>query len=83
MLSQSVHISTSRGRFNDLYIQLHKLLGSIAYVRDGWLWQLASEIAEMNFRAAVQSAFAATFIQSICSLFLVAGCPRKSLRDSD
>ena len=31
-------------------------------------------LAEMNFPAAVPSAFAATLVQFICSLFLVAGC---------
>ena len=31
-------------------------------------------LAEMNFPAAVPSAFAATLVQFICSLFLVADC---------
>jgi uncharacterized membrane protein YphA (DoxX/SURF4 family) len=31
-------------------------------------------LAVMNFPAAVPSAFAATLVQFICSLFLVAGC---------
>ena len=31
-------------------------------------------LAEVNFPAAVPSAFAATLVQFICSLFLVAGC---------
>ena len=53
---------------------VHKLIGGIAYLRDGSPWPLAKEIAEMNFPAPVPSAFAATLAQFICSLFLVAGC---------
>jgi uncharacterized membrane protein YphA (DoxX/SURF4 family) len=53
---------------------LHKLLGGIAYLRDGSPWPLLKEIAEMNVPAPLASAFAATLVQFICSLFLVAGC---------
>jgi putative oxidoreductase len=53
---------------------LHKLLGGIAYLRGGSPWQLAEEIAQMNLPAPVSSAFAATLVQFICSLFLVVGC---------
>jgi putative oxidoreductase len=53
---------------------VHKLLGGIAYLRDGSPWPLLKEIAEMNVPVPLASAFAATLVQFICSLFLVAGC---------
>ncbi len=51
----------------------HKLKGGLAYLRKGTPWKLAEEVAEMRFPAPVASAFAATIVQFICSLFLVAG----------
>jgi uncharacterized membrane protein YphA (DoxX/SURF4 family) len=51
----------------------HKLKGGVAYLRKGTRWTLAEEVAEMRFPAPVASAFAATTVQFICSLFLVVG----------
>lgn len=51
----------------------HKLLGGIAYLRDGVPWKLAQEVAEMHTPAPLAAAFLATAVQFVCSLFLVAG----------
>jgi putative oxidoreductase len=51
----------------------HKLKDGIAHLLNGTPWKLAEEVAEMHFPAPVASAFAATSVQFICSLFLVAG----------
>ena len=51
----------------------HKLEGWIAYLQHGTPWKLAEEVAEMHFPAPVASALAATVVQSVCSLFLIAG----------
>lgn len=52
---------------------LHKLEGGIAYVRKGTPWPLIEDVAGMHFPAPVANAWAATIIQFICSLFIVAG----------
>ena len=52
---------------------LHKLEGWIAYLRQGTPWELVKEVAGMHFPAPLASAVAATLIQFICSLFIVAG----------
>jgi len=51
----------------------HKLKGGLAYLRNGTPGKVAEEVAEMRFSALVASAFAATIVPLICSLFLVAG----------
>ena len=51
----------------------HKLEGWMAYFQHGTPWKLAEEVAEMHFPALVASALAATVVQSVCSLFLIAG----------
>ena len=51
----------------------HKLEGWIAYLQHGTPWKLAEEVAEMHFPASLASAVAATLVQFICSLFVVAG----------
>ena len=53
---------------------LHKLEGWIAWLRYGTPWALAKEVAGMHFPAPLESAVAATLVQFICSLFIVAGC---------
>jgi uncharacterized membrane protein YphA (DoxX/SURF4 family) len=52
---------------------LHKLEGWIAYLQHGTPWTLAEEVAGMHFPAPLASAVAATLVQFICSLFIVAG----------
>jgi uncharacterized membrane protein YphA (DoxX/SURF4 family) len=52
---------------------LHKLEGWIAYVQHGTPWTLAGEVAGMHMPAPLASAVAATLVQFICSLFIVAG----------
>jgi len=52
---------------------LHKLEGGVAYLRHGTPWMLVTEVAEMHFPAPVVSAFAATVVQLVCSLFLIVG----------
>jgi putative oxidoreductase len=52
---------------------LHKLEGWIAYLRHGTPWELVKEVAGMHFPAPLASAVAATLVQFICSLFIVAG----------
>lgn len=51
----------------------HKLKGGIVHVRNGTPWNLAGEVAAMRLPAPVVLAFAATLVQLICALFLVAG----------
>lgn len=51
----------------------HKLLGGIAYLRDGAPWVLVEEIEAMNFPAPLASAFAATVAQLFCGLLLAIG----------
>jgi putative oxidoreductase len=51
----------------------HKLKGGIAHLREGTPWNLAEEVAAMHLPAPIVLAFAATLVQLICSLFLVAG----------
>jgi uncharacterized membrane protein YphA (DoxX/SURF4 family) len=46
---------------------LHKLEGGLAYLQHGTPWKLLQEVAEMHFPAPVASAFAATFLQFLCS----------------
>jgi putative oxidoreductase len=52
---------------------LHKLEGGIAYVRNGTPWPLMADVVGMHFPAPVASAWAATIVQFVCSLFIVAG----------
>ena len=52
---------------------LHKLEGGVEYMRDGKPWQLLEEVMGMHAPAPVVSAWAATIIQLICPLFIVAG----------
>jgi putative oxidoreductase len=52
---------------------LHKLEGWIDYERHGTPWKLAEEVAGMHFPAPLASAVAATLVQFICSLFIIAG----------
>ena len=52
---------------------LHKLEGGLAYLQHGTPWTLAKEVAEMHFPAPVASAFAATFLQFVCSPLLALG----------
>ena len=52
---------------------LHKLEGWIAYLQHGTPWTLAEEVAGMHMPAPLASAVAATLVQFICSLFIVAG----------
>src|SRR5437773_7348223 len=51
----------------------HKLEGGLAYLQHGTPWTLAKEVAEMHFPAPVASAFAATFLQFLCSPLLALG----------
>jgi putative oxidoreductase len=51
----------------------HKLLGGIAYLQKGTPWKLVEEVAEMHLPAPLTAAFAATAVQFVCSLFVVAG----------
>src|SRR5258708_25919299 len=51
----------------------HKLEGWIAYLQNGTPWKLAQEVAGMHFPAPLASAVAATFVQFICSLFIIIG----------
>lgn len=51
----------------------HKLEGGLAYLQNGTPWKLAEEVAEMRLPAPVAAALAATSVQFVCSLFLVAG----------
>lgn len=51
----------------------HKLEAGIAYMRDGTPWKLVEEVAGMHAPAPVVSAWAATVIQFVCSLFILAG----------
>src|SRR3989442_760108 len=51
----------------------HKLEGWIAYLQHGTPWKLAEEVAEMHFPAPLASAVAATVVQFICALLLIAG----------
>ena len=51
----------------------HKLEGWVAYLQNGTPWKLAEEVAGMHFPAPLASAVAATLVQFICSLFIVAG----------
>ena len=51
----------------------HKLEGLIAYLQHGTPWKLAEEVAGMHFPAPFASAIAATIVQFICSLFVIAG----------
>ena len=53
---------------------LHKLEGWIAYLQHCTPWTLESEVAGMHMPAPLASAVAATLVQFICSLFIVAGC---------
>lgn len=52
---------------------LHKLEGGIAYLRDGTPWPLLGDVNGMHFPAPATSAWAATIVQFICPLFLMAG----------
>jgi putative oxidoreductase len=52
---------------------LHKLEAGIACLRDGTPWKLVEEVAGMHAPAPVASAWAATIVQFVCSLFIVAG----------
>ena len=52
---------------------LHKLEGWIAYLQHGTPWTLAEEVAGMHAPAPLASAVAATLVQFICPLFIVAG----------
>jgi uncharacterized membrane protein YphA (DoxX/SURF4 family) len=52
---------------------LHKLEGGIAYARNGTPWQLVADVTGMHFPAPVASAWVATIIQFVCSLFIIAG----------
>jgi putative oxidoreductase len=52
---------------------LHKLEGGIAYVRHGTPWPLVDDVVGMHAPAPVASAWVATIIQLVCSLFIVAG----------
>jgi putative oxidoreductase len=52
---------------------LHKLEAGLEYMRDGKPWKLLEEVAGMHAPAPVASAWAATIIQFVCSLFIVGG----------
>jgi uncharacterized membrane protein YphA (DoxX/SURF4 family) len=52
---------------------LHKLEGWIAYIQNGTPWELLKEVEGMHFPAPYPSAILATFIQFICSLFILVG----------
>lgn len=52
---------------------LHKLEGGIAYARHGTPWPLVEDVVGMHAPAPVASAWVATIIQLVCSLFIVAG----------
>ena len=52
---------------------VHKLEGWIAYLQHGTPSTLESEVAGMHMPAPLASAVAATLVQFICSLFIVAG----------
>ncbi len=51
----------------------HKLEGGVAYLQHGTPWVLAREVAGMHFPAPVASAFAATFLQFLCSPLVALG----------
>ncbi len=51
----------------------HKLEGWIAYLQRGTPWKLVEEVAGMHMPAPMASAVAATLVQFICSLFIIAG----------
>jgi putative oxidoreductase len=51
----------------------HKLKGGLAYLQNATPWPLADEVAGMHLPAPVAFAFAATVIQFVCSLLLIAG----------
>lgn len=52
---------------------LHKLEGGLAYWREGTPWKLVEEVSGMHAPAPLFSAWLATVVQFICSLFVVAG----------
>ena len=52
---------------------LHKLEGGLAYLQQGTPWTLLKEVAQMHFPAPVASAFAATFLQFLCSPLVALG----------
>lgn len=52
---------------------LHKLEGGIAFARNGTPWPLVEDVVGMHFPAPVASAWAATMVQFVCSLFIVIG----------
>lgn len=52
---------------------LHKLEGWLAYLQNGKPWELLEEVEGMHFPAPYPSAVAATLIQFICPLFVIAG----------
>jgi len=52
---------------------LHKLEGGIAYFQQGTPWALEKEVAGMHAPAPLASAVAATLVQFICPLFIIAG----------
>ncbi|MEI9863888.1 MAG: DoxX family protein [Limisphaerales bacterium] len=52
---------------------LHKLEGWIDYLQHGTPWTLAKEVAGMHFPAPMAGAVTATFVQFICSLFIIVG----------
>ena len=52
---------------------LHKLEGGLAYLQHGTPWTLLKEVAAMHVPAPVASAFAATFLQFLCSPLLALG----------
>jgi len=51
----------------------HKLLGGIAYFKNGAPWELRDAVAGMHAPAPTFSALAATAVQFVCSLLLVVG----------
>jgi len=51
----------------------HKLEGGLAYLQHGTPWTLLKEVAEMHLPAPVASAFAATFLQFVCSPLVALG----------
>jgi len=52
---------------------LHKLEGGLAYLQHGTPWTLLKEVAEMHVPAPVAAAFAATFLQFVCSPLVALG----------
>jgi len=51
----------------------HKLLGGIAYVRDGTNWPLLSEVAELHVPHPVAAAWIATGVQIVSAALLALG----------